>query len=111
MTVVDLVREAGTPFLGDLRTSGGYERRPDTFHLSFDPNAEPVAHAVVKAASFVHNTDHDELAPLGSVIDADALEAVIGHGGDADDDVEVTFSYEGLRITVSSDGDIWLRWD
>lgn len=112
MTVLKLVRDGGTRYLGKATPSGGYERRPDTFHLRFDPESEPVTHAVVKAASFVHNVDQSELDPLGSVVDPDALQSLIGHGsGWTPQGLEVTFTYEGLEITVTDDGNIWLRWD
>lgn len=111
MAVLELVRGSGTPFVCDFSPSGGYERCPDTFHLRFDPDAEPVGQAIVKAASFVHNTEPTELPPLARVIDPDALDAIVSKASSVEGNcVEVTFTYEDLEITVSSDGDIWLCW-
>lgn len=111
MTVLELVRATGTRYVCEFTPSGGFERSPDTFHLKFDPESEPATHAVVKAASFVHNVDPVDLDPLGEVLDPDAFESLIGHGaGCSPDGVEVTFTYESLEITVAADGNVWLQW-
>lgn len=111
MTVLELVRESGTTFRWGCAPNGGYERSPDTFHLRFDPEAEPVAHAVVKAASFVHNVDPTELSPLGDVVDPDALDDLVRSGTMRSAEcIEVSFTYVDLDVTVASDGNIWLSW-
>lgn len=110
MTVLELVRGTGTPFVSDFSPSGGYERRPDTFHLTFDPEAEPASHAVVKAAAFVHNVEPTDLSPLGDVLDPDALDALVGSGTTNEAPLEVSFTYESLEIQVICEGDIWLSW-
>lgn len=111
MTVLELVRETGTQYVCEFTPSGGFERSPDTFRLQFDPKSEPATHAVVKAASFVHNVDQTELPPLASILDPDAFDSLIGHGaGWSADGVEVTFVYADLEITVTDDGIIWLQW-
>jgi|GEM_PF-1567964 len=111
MTTLDLVYGEGTPLVGDITPSGGHERSPDTFHLRFDPESEPVGHAVVKAASFVHNVDQTDLSPLAETVEPDALEALVGgHARGDREPVEVTFTYEDLQITVAGDGNIWLQW-
>lgn len=111
MTVLELVRGAWTPAPREFSPSGGFERSPDTFHLRFDPEYEPVAQAVVKAASFVHNAEPTELRPLADAVDPDALEALVGcRSPSTGNGVEITFTYEGLDVTVTDDGDIWLRW-
>lgn len=111
MDELELIRESGTQFDASFSPSGGYEECPDTFHLQFDPEAEPVAHAVVKAASFVHNVEVTDLSPLATVIDPEALDTLVtGHGENSESCVEVQFAYEDLLITVSGEGDIWLTW-
>lgn len=111
MNQVELVYEEGTPFDGKMTPSGGYEHSPDTFHLRFDPESEPPAHAVVKAASFVHNADQSDLSPLAHAIDPEALERLLtGPTGSESDCVEVTFAYASLEVTVASDGNLWLQW-
>lgn len=111
MTVMELVRGSGTPLVCDFSPNGGYERSPDTFHLTFDSEAEPASHAVVKAASFVHNVDPTDLSPLGDVVDPDALDALATHGTAVNARcLEISFTYEDLDVTVTSDGDVWLCW-
>lgn len=46
-----------------------------------------------------------DLTPIQRVIDASALNDLYAH---AASDVEVTFEYEGYRVTVQRDGDIHL---
>ncbi|TYL37185.1 hypothetical protein CV102_17830 [Natronococcus pandeyae] len=61
---------------------------------------EPTVVALVDAVATVQDTDPLDLPPLGETISADALETLIEKGND----VTITFSYEGLQITVN-DGD------
>lgn len=111
MKVLELVRGAGTPGGGEFRSNGGFEESPDTFHLTFDPELEPAAQAVVKAASFVHNVDPVDLEPLADAVDPDALEALVGcQSRRPGSGVEITFTYVDLTVTVSDSGDVWLRW-
>lgn len=111
MTVLELVCGTGTPLSCGFAPNGGYERRPDTFHLTFDPETEPASHAVVKAAAFVHNVEPTELPPLGTVLDPDALDVLISDSTlGAATCKEVTFTYESLDVRVTGDGDIWLSW-
>lgn len=111
MTTLELVYGEGTPFVGGMASNGGHERSPDTFHLRFDPECEPVPHAIVKAASFVHNVDQSQLAPLADSVDPDALQSLVdGTTARHSVGLEITFHYEDLEVTVSGDGNIWLQW-
>lgn len=54
-------------------------------------------------------TDQDplDMPPLHRSIDADALDELLTHASAASSsDVEITFSYDGFDVTVSSDGQI-----
>lgn len=88
-------------------SNGGVEEQPDSFHFLYNTDTEEVTRAIIEAVAFIHNTSYEELTPLGSVVDIDALTEVL----DADSEsIEVRFSYESLAVTVNSEGDIWLQW-
>lgn len=65
-------------------------------------DGESMTMAIIDAVATVRDADPLELSPLYGVISADALDTLVTRG----DNLEVTFSYEGLRITVYSDGEI-----
>lgn len=50
-----------------------------------------------------------ELTPLHSVVDADALATLLDRTPSTTDGVRVTFTFEGLRVTVGGDGRVRLR--
>lgn len=90
-------------------TNGGNGRR-DVFHVAFDQGSEDVAEVVVRSVAVIHNAEPTELPPLGESVDPDALADLFSRGFEAPADVQVTFVYEDLEITVNSDGDVWLEW-
>lgn len=57
---------------------------------------------VVIAVSDALGTAPDDLEPLESVIDTEALESLVAHG----DAVTVEFGYERCVVTVTSDGTV-----
>lgn len=72
----------------------------------FDPAADSVVDEVLAAVSGAKDLDLTEAVPLAEVIDPDALEElfdpVVGDAGDAAG--HVVFVYEGLAVTVWSEG-------
>jgi len=51
---------------------------------------------------------HDEMVPLHSVVDSDALERLLTKSGSF---LRLTFSYEGCMITAATDGTVVVRAD
>lgn len=93
-----------------LVTNGGNGRR-DVFHVPFDPTSDDVVEVVVRAVAVIQNVEPTELPPLENAVDPDALSAIFGSDSEASTtDVQVTFVYEGLEITVNSDGNVYLEW-
>ena len=93
-----------------LVANGGNGCR-DTFHVSFDPADEDVVEVLVRTVAVIHNTDPTALSPIGEIVDPDALRALFGAGSDGfEADAQATFVYEGLEVTVNTDGDLWLEW-
>lgn len=84
----------------------GFDPTTGTFHAAFD--AEPgsdvdsAVAAIVKTVATVTNRDATELDPLYWTVDAEALTALVASS--RTDPLEVTFSYEGCQVTVSSHG-------
>jgi hypothetical protein len=60
----------------------------------------PSTVAIVRAVAAVENEEPQSLAPLGDVVDPDALETLCNG---PDTVVHVTFSYAGHRIVVTGD--------
>ena len=54
--------------------------------------------AIVEAMGIATEKSHDELTPLGEVIDPDALDKIVT-GSKAE--AKVSFEYEGRTVTVS----------
>lgn len=65
-----------------------------------------VSHAVVTAVAEAKGVDPMDLTPLGTVIDSDALEALVTPPTTLD---HVAFHYSGYDVTVSPDGRVDLR--
>lgn len=92
-----------------LETNGGTSDEPATFRVRFDPAAESPVEAVIETVATIHNVDQDELDPLARVVDPEALETLLEVGADGTVD-RIEFVYEGLVVTVRSDGWVLLRW-
>ncbi len=68
-----------------------------------DTDAENPAMAVVEVVADLEGTDATELATAWGCID-DVLDAVFSNPPAPEAQVQVTFSYEGYRITVEQNG-------
>ena len=84
----------------------------DVFHVRFDPEHDSVVQVVVRSVGTIRNVDPLELAPLEEAVDTETIERVAGPEADeASRHGEITFRYEGLRVTVETDGHVWLEWE
>lgn len=71
---------------------------------SFDRETTDASMAAVAALSDVMDVDPTEMEPLGSVIDTDALDALIGHRAAEENDLSAAFTLGRYELTVSTDG-------
>jgi len=112
-TAVELVHvdEGGGFDSGRFIPNGGTSDPRDAFHVPFDPRSEQVVDVVVNAVAVIHNVDPMTLSPLANAVNPDALVSLVRSGSAVDRPVEVTFDFENLEITVSSDGHVWLEWE
>ncbi|SFH02505.1 hypothetical protein SAMN04488063_3607 [Halopelagius inordinatus] len=69
---------------------------------------DPLGLQVVEAVAAFRGVDPLELDPLAESIDADALNGLFSPVGDRNT-ANISFTYEGVRVTVTSRGDIDLR--
>lgn len=93
-------------------TNGGDQDPRDVFHVSFDPTTEPVERVVVEAVAVIRNAEPDQLTPLNKVIDPEALDGLLASAAEKQvEQIDIQFVYEGLTVTVTSDGDLWLQWE
>lgn len=114
---MELVRSTHVPRApGNLRSSphltpnGGTDDRRDVFHVAFDPEDESVFVVLTEAVAVIQDTAPEALTPLSDVLDVDAIEALFDRSPERQpNDLEVTFEYESLAVTIASTGDIWLR--
>lgn len=66
--------------------------------------------AIVDAVAETTGRELRQLPPLFGTVDADALDALLGFGyHERDESLDVTFTYVGVRVTVSAAGTIELR--
>lgn len=81
------------------------QRESSSGHTTAFERAEDtsVCVAIVEAVSTVTDTEPTRLDPLYDVVDTDALERLVETSGT---DTEITFSFEGCRITVFGDGGV-----
>lgn len=86
--------------------NGGSNDRRDVFHVSFAPGEESPPVVLLEAVEVINDTPVESLPPLERAIDPDALSALVVN---ASTTVEITFTYESLDITMSSDGHLWLQ--
>lgn len=78
----------------------------DEVHRRFDPATDSVVEEVLTAVGSVQGMDLTEAIPLAEVVDPDALEELFEPVADGLADVAgfVVFTFEGLRVTVRSEG-------
>jgi hypothetical protein len=86
----------------------GYDPTTLSFHGRFDPDeVDSAVLGVVDLVSTATGEPPTSLEPLATVVDPDALAALVADGRRAD--VEVTFEYCGFVVTVNARGDVVLR--
>lgn len=84
-----------------------------TFRFSAEEPSEPTI-TIIEGLAWLEDVDHCELTPLGTVIDAGALNDVVTETRCRDGDApssetsvtrgpSVSFEYEGYLVTVESD--------
>jgi len=64
------------------------------------PGTSSLATAILRAVAAVENKPPTSMAPLGDVVDPDALELLLET---PDGDAHVAFSYAGHRVVVTDD--------
>ena len=83
-----------------------YISETDTYRASFDSATESVQTAVVLTVAAVSQTRPMELPPLFSVIDPDAVEALVESAvaDPSNVDIHVSFVFNDCNVTVHSYG-------
>lgn len=70
---------------------------------------ETPAEAVINAVASLTGDDPLEMEPLSSVIDPDALNALLDGDDHAGKPPEVQFDFHGCRVLVRADGSVIVR--
>lgn len=72
---------------------------------SFDPatDGEPSI-SIVNEVAAATGQDPAEMEPLATAVDTDALDALVSANGNREGMVHISFTYEGMDITVDSGG-------
>ncbi|WP_254767424.1 HalOD1 output domain-containing protein [Salinilacihabitans rarus] len=81
-----------------------YDPATETFHTRFDANSSTPVVAIVEAVATATKRDAISMSPLYATVDPDALTNLVTSARDPP--AEVTFTYEGCRVTVSSCGTV-----
>jgi len=88
----------------DHGTDGGGSAADGDHHQHDWQGSDSVCLAVVETVSAVTGTDPNSMQPLYSVLDADALDALLSSVRDGT--VHTSFTFEGCSVTVASDGTV-----
>lgn len=93
------------------RLTDGYgSADKDVFHVEFNGSSGTVSEIIPKSVATILDESPTDLTPLGDVVDTYMLETMVDHGSsEANRRGEFTFHYEGLEITVETDGHLWLE--
>ena len=84
----------------------------DVFHVEFDPATDSIVDVVVNSVASIHNVEPVELGPLSASVDPEMLERVVDQDANRElRGADVSFEYEGLVVTVTASGNLWLEWD
>lgn len=83
--------------------SSGYDPITETFHSRFDDGSDTIV-AIVEAVASATNCELAAMSPLYDTVDPEALTDIVT--SDRDRPIDVSFSYEGCRVTVSSSGHV-----
>jgi len=86
----------------------GYDPTTETYHNQHNwDTGHPIYISIAQTVASVTGSEPTAMDPLYSVLDPDALDALLSSRRDAD--VRLTFSYEGCTVTVKSSGEIAVR--
>ena len=80
----------------------------DVYHATFDTNQRQPNVDVTETVAELKDTDSDQLSPLYDCIDH-VIDNIFSEPPDSDANVEVSFTYEGFRITIGQDGNATFR--
>lgn len=84
--------------MSDVSDSGG------SYIGQYDWDEYPLTTAIVEAVSNVTGRQSNQLGPLYDVVDPDALKLLLSGFSPTPRDLELTFTFEGCRVTVHADG-------
>ena len=83
----------------------GYDPLTESYHAQHDwQRADSVIVTIIETLSAATGDPPEELTPLYSVLDPDALETVLSTDGRPG--IRVEFEYDGWSVSVTSCGDI-----
>lgn len=92
----------------DARPNGaGYHRTGEPVRHTWDDSQGPSI-AVVEAVAATTGRDPMDLPPLQHQLDADALDSLLTSAGPGTS-VSVSFEYDGVDVTIGSDGRLEVR--
>jgi hypothetical protein len=80
---------------------------PDALHAEFDWDVTSPSVAVVQTVAIAAGREATELSPLIGALDPDALDQLYTTGPDGD--VSLSFQLDGYAVTVTGDGDVYVR--
>ncbi|SFB73144.1 hypothetical protein SAMN05444422_101551 [Halobiforma haloterrestris] len=98
-----------TPFDDSTGRTVYYDSATDTYRIwCVEGDYEPVSTAVLVAVASIRGVEPDELEPLPSAVDPDALNSLVEHWHTHDGDAmgSISFTFADCEVTVSADGEI-----
>lgn len=114
-TMIIDIADNRTPSNRDRRkgrrlTDGFGSDDKDVFHVEFDGDPDLLSELIPRSVATILDRRPTDLTPLGDVVDTHMIEAMVNHGSsDRHKRGEFTFHYEGIAVTVETDGHLWLE--
>ena len=90
----------------DIKEKIRDENLSDCYHVTFDPDSEPVSNAVVSSLAEATGTDPDELEPIEFVVDPIIFDALVRRRRRP---IQLSFVYHEHHVTVDTGGEIWIQ--
>lgn len=96
---------AANPAIAASLSPVDFDTESESFHATYDSARDSASLAVVVVVATALGREPQTLTPLQSIVDTDALDKLAAESSARSGNcASISFSYEGLAVTVTSEG-------